>query len=842
MGETPLNSIERARRADAVVDDVARRRFAGEAVDDLDVLDTHPELQPELSEKLAILREAAQTRLDTLELGSSATALPAPTIAPPMIAPGAFPGYDVKSVLGRGGQGAVYRATQVATKRDVAIKTLHEGAHASVAARRRFEREIEIAASLDHPHIVSVFHTGQTADGKPYFVMDYVPGEPLQAFVRSKKLDLRATLVLFGAVCDAVQHAHQRGVIHRDLKPSNILVATEGSPRVLDFGLARPMVDEERTLISQTDEVVGTLPYMSPEQVGSNPNDLDIRTDVYSLGVVLYELLTGEHPYPVRGSLLDALKHITETEAVSPRLRWSQERGIATDGAGIPRRANNPIDHEVETIVLKSLQKDRERRYQSAGELARELERYLNGEPIEAKADSFGYVLRKQLVRHRLPVAAALAFLLLLIGGLATSLTFWARAEHAREFAQQQQAAAERSAKRAQLEARRLGQVNRFFADMLSAVDPRRALRRDISVREMVDRAAKSIEDGALEGAPMVEAIVRETIGRTYYGLGIYANAADHLKRARELLLAAEEPEPGRIVDVLVHLASIDQQRGAFDAAESTLREALDWLERADTTASDHVANKSAVTLRHNLATLLSRRARPDLAEPLLRSVLAQRLASPAPDEREIANSLNSLAACLLDQGETEESLALLEEALAIRQSALATDHPDLLRTQWNIAFVHLERGNVALARDLARSVLDRQSDRLPSNHPDRAIVLSLCGRVEMAAGAAASAEPFLREALAIREGVFPPDHWVLDYTRSALGECLTELERYADAEPLARAGLRIYQAAAPPIRQREAIHRWLRFCEAADRPDAVGEWPQRLEALEREDPGSKLP
>jgi len=343
-------------------------------------------------------------------------------------------GYDFARELHRGGQGVVYQALEKATKRKVAIKVLLEGPYASDQARKRFEREIELAASLKHPNIVPVFHSGLTADGRQFCVMDYVRGVPLHEYVRDQKLGMEAALRLFSKVCDAVNYAHQKGVIHRDLKPSNILVDADGSPKVLDFGLAKQIGGPEQTLVSMTGQVVGTLPYMSPEQVRGNPDEIDIRTDVYSLGVVLYEMLTGRYPYPVVGQIAEVLRHITATEPTPPGRAWDAESGVSggrrtergrsTVAAWLRRLpAGNPgvspIDDEVQTIVLRALTKERQRRYQSAAELAADIDRYLKDEPIEAKKDSTLYVLGKQLKRYRVPVVVAIAFVLTLLAGLA---------------------------------------------------------------------------------------------------------------------------------------------------------------------------------------------------------------------------------------------------------------------------------------------------------------------------------------------------------------------------------------------------------------------------------------
>ena len=308
-------------------------------------------------------------------------------------------GYEILSEVHRGGQGVVYKAVQRATKRTVALKVLLEGPYASPRQRHRFEREIDLVASLQHPNIVTVYDSGVTRDGRHFFAMEYIHGQPLDAYLSNKSLSIDETLRLFQRICAAVNHAHQHGVIHRDLKPGNIRVDATGEPHVLDFGLAKAGaggLTPDGAPVTVTGEFMGTLAYASPEQTKGDPTLIDIRTDVYSLGVILYEMLTGKYPYQVVGQMADVLKNIAEAEPKRP--------------STIRRQIND----EVETIVLKSLAKEKERRYQSADTLGRDIEHYLSGQPIDAKRDSSWYVIRKSLRRYRVPVAVAAAFVLVL--------------------------------------------------------------------------------------------------------------------------------------------------------------------------------------------------------------------------------------------------------------------------------------------------------------------------------------------------------------------------------------------------------------------------------------------
>lgn len=323
------------------------------------------------------------------------------------LATDATPGYEILSEIHRGGQGVVYRAVQKATKRTVALKVLLQGSFASVRQRQRFEREVDLAAGLRHPNIVTLYDSGVAPDGNLFFAMEHIEGMALDRYIRDRREGLRGddphvlkeTLGLFSKLCDAVHHAHQHGIIHRDLKPSNILVDAEGEPHVLDFGLAK-ITDPEQiakaSLMTLTGEFMGTLAYAAPEQTRGDPTLIDVRTDVYALGVLFYEMLTGHLPYRVAGAMADVLSAIAEAEPEPPGAWYRGNAVTATVAAFAPIK----LDHEVETIVLKTLSKDPARRYQSAEALRVDIEHYLAGEPIDAKRDSFWYVAGKKLKRR----------------------------------------------------------------------------------------------------------------------------------------------------------------------------------------------------------------------------------------------------------------------------------------------------------------------------------------------------------------------------------------------------------------------------------------------------------
>ncbi len=496
--------------------------------------------------------------------------------------------YRIVRELHRGGQGVVYEAYERSTKRKVAIKVLLEGAYASEKARRRFEREIELAASLKHPNIVSVFHSGKTAEGLPFCVMDYVRGVSLHQYARQKNLTLEKVLELFAQVCEVVHYAHQKGVIHRDLKPSNILVDAEGHAKILDFGLAKLVGGPEQTLISRTGQVVGTLPYMSPEQALGNPDEIDIRTDVYALGVVLYEVLTGHYPYPVVGQMADVLRHIVETPPTPPTRQWKSDSGVRQRSAKRVRPGQCPIDEEVQTIVLKMLCKERERRYQSAGDAARDIAHYLADEPIEAKRDSASYLMGKLLRRHRRTVAVAALFVMV-IGTFSVTLL-----RHHRRGLQHAEREREAQAGALYLDANQMYSQGAYAAALEKLNDalrlnPARMDARILRTRLMVvqGRTDKAIEEleGILADFPetgaahayLAEILQDREPGRATEhaqaaqrlglssadGCYLMALTADDVQRRIELLSRAIDAEPGHF-DALMMRANCSYETEAF--------------------------------------------------------------------------------------------------------------------------------------------------------------------------------------------------------------------------------------------------------------------------------------
>lgn len=417
----------RKRAIEDVVRDYRRRLEAGEPVARDQVVAEHPELEPELGEALG-------------RVGRTGSSTEHPPDAPTLVAShrderggddrdgarvepteeGAlegFPGYYGLRVISYGGQGTVYRATQEGTKRQVAIKVLHKHQYGNASAQKRFEREMEVAAQLQHPYLVNVFHTGRTTLGRLFYVMDHVEGRPLHEYVRKEQLTVEDTLKLFVKVCRGVAYAHQHGVLHRDLKPGNILVESGGQPRVVDFGLAKRVEGAGEEALTASSDLVGTLPYLSPEQTTGDGDPVDARADVYALGVILYQLLTGQLPYAATGTVDVVLRRIREVSPPPLRRGWSPLDGVQRSERRVLPDGECPLDREIETIVLGALAKEAQRRYPSAGELADDVERYLTRQPVRARRDNVVYVLwakaRSGMSRH--PVLTAMLGLLLVV-------------------------------------------------------------------------------------------------------------------------------------------------------------------------------------------------------------------------------------------------------------------------------------------------------------------------------------------------------------------------------------------------------------------------------------------
>ncbi len=478
---------------------------------------------------------------------------------------GTFPGYDLLREIHRGGQGVVYQAIQTSTRRKVAVKVLHGGPFSGSSGKSRFEREVQVLGQLNHPNIVRIHDSGVTADGSCFYVMDYIAGRTLDEVISSGKLSVEQTLRLFAKICDAVNAAHLKGIIHRDLKPANIRIDGSGEPIVVDFGLAKIALPDmapddksgQQRMMSMTGQFIGSLPWASPEQAEGIPGNIDVRTDVYSLGVVMYQMLTGQFPYAVVGKMRDVLDNILRAEPARPSTVRRQ------------------INDEVETIVLKCLSKERDRRYQSAGELARDIQRYLKGEPIEAKRDSGLYVMSKALRRYRAAALVACGVLILSLGFSIAMAALYRAAAAAREHATA--ALASEQAARAQEAAQRARAEENFEAGHTLAMRMMTDLHEEIAdlrgataAREMVLEEALAYVSRLRTEAGDNPALLRD-LADAYERVSRLQGGA-YRRRLAETALATENHAKAREIRTALLARFPDEARSHTDMAQSLLR------------------------------------------------------------------------------------------------------------------------------------------------------------------------------------------------------------------------------------------------------------------------------
>ncbi|MGE0481950.1 MAG: tetratricopeptide repeat protein [Phycisphaerae bacterium] len=707
-------------------------------------------------------------------------------------------GYELLRERHRGGQGVVYEALQRATKRKVAIKVLYDSPLTGGTGRRRFEREIEILSQLRHPHIVTVHDSGEAA-GRFYYVMDLVQGVPLDRWVESlrtnpaqpassgQRAGMRAfvdeTLSLFAKVADAVNAAHLRGVIHRDLKPGNILIDGAGEPRVLDFGLAKvadelPDGDPDAlTAMTQPGQFVGSLPWSSPEQAAGESDQVDTRTDVYALGVLLYHALASEFPYRVVGRAADVVDQIRHVE---PR---SLREAIRTAGGDAPHRElRAALDGEIETIVAKCLQKDRERRYQTAGDLARDLRRYLAREPIEAKRDSLGYVLRKRLRRHRLSVAAAGAVLLAIVGGLAASLFFWRQAERQRDAAVD--AAREAGARRAEAEG-----IADLLRSMLGSADPVKGAGRDYTVRELLDEFDRR-RSPELGTQPLVDAALRVTVGNAYRQLGEFEKAAPHLLTALELLRTAAGQDDPRTAEALLSLGQLHKDQENFERAEDYFNQAQAILQRAKTPDAE-----ALVMLQIALSELYHRTGRRDQARGLIeqtRALAAERLGE---NHALIGSCLHNLGQIADEERDFAAAERHYRAAIQVYEHALGPHHPNVGVNRGDLALALMNGGRLDEAEAEILRAREIVAEAYGPKHYKFSGALTLLADVRRRQKRLDEAEALERESLAIRRAAFAtPNGYVADSLNS-LGNILLDKGDTAGAVEAFRDSIAIQRA-----------------------------------------------
>ncbi len=784
--------------------------------------------------RVAVLDAADEESTEPSRTDSSQGAIP-PNL------PESIGQYRILGLLGRGGMGEVYRAEQQNPPRTVALKVIRSGLE-SHELLKRFEYESHVLARLQHPGIAQIFEAGTADTGsgpQPFFAMELIEGKPLTQFADARGLGTRERLELLARVCDAVHHAHQKGVIHRDLKPGNILVSKNGRPRILDFGVARATDADIRTTTLRTDvgQLIGTIGYMSPEQVGGESCDLDTRSDVYALGVIGFELLTGRLPHDVSGKTIP-----------------HSARMIAEEEPASLSSINHAFRGDVAAIIHKALAKEKEYRYQSASDLAVDIRNYLSDQPISARPITTVYQLRKFARRNTALVTAVTIALVLLCGALIHVTIERRRATFAERLA----------AKRlvqVQAEADKVRAINQFFNDMLASVDPNKE-GRDVRVADVLHRAAEDLE-ARLADQPEIEASLQHTIGTVYVGLGLFADAERFLRAAlairtdllgndhsdtmatriglasalNELNKWAEAedliretlrtrrgrlgPDHEQTLDAMNALAAVLQKRGKIKEAAALWHETLGTQRRV--LPADH---PNRLVTMNNLAQLLKQLGKPAEAEPLLREALKAQVAINGEEHPNTLTFMSNLAAALKAQEKYDEAEQLARNVIEIRRRTLG-DHPSLFTAINNLARLLRDQGKPVEAEPFAREAMEGLRRILGEDNRLTLIGLNNLASLTVELDRPREAEVLYVELLRIAAKSLPSGHWMVFIFQRNHAECLAALGRFDEAEPLLLGSFEDLTAVLGAAHQhtRKTLDSIIEFYEAWDKREKVAKW-----------------
>ena len=707
--------------------------------------------------------------------------------------------YKLLEELGSGGMGVVYKAEQIKpVKRDVALKIIKLGMDTKQVVAR-FETERQALAVMDHPNIAKVFDGGTTETGRPYFVMEIVRGLPITEYCDKHKLTTRERLELLTHVCQAIQHAHQKGVIHRDLKPSNILVVVQEEkpvPKIIDFGIAKATEHSltERTLFTEQGQLIGTPEYMSPEQAEMSGLDVDTRTDIYSLGVILYELLVGVLPFDPetlrKAGFGEIQRIIRETDPPKASTRLSslgdtqtsiaQQRG--TDVASLQKQLKGDLDW----ITMKAMEKDRTRRYSTASDLAADISRHVKKEPIIARPPSNIYNIGKFIRRHKVGVmAAALVILVVVIGGIASTIGF-VRATRAERLAEQE-------AERANREAKAAEQVSDFLVDLFEVSDPGQARGAELTALEILERGADRISE-ELADQPLTQARLQYTIGRVYDKMGLFDEAVAFFKKALEIHRKQLGEEHLDVATSLGAMGDLYRKLGRYSEAEPFLKRAIELREKL--LGQDH---PDVARSLNNLAVLYENSSRYVEAEPLYQRALAIQEKELGADDPDIAMSLTNLAILMSKQGKYAEAEQLFRHALSIEEKELGQDHPRVATAYNNLAIAYKLQEKYKEAEPLYQHALKIQERVLGLKHPAVARSLNNLANLYLEQDRYQDAEPLYRRSLEIAEEVLGLEHPNVGMTLENLAILYAEQGKYVEAEITYQRALKIQEKALGP-------------------------------------------
>ncbi len=759
---------------------------------------------------------------------------------------GAFPGartavvgevlagrYKLVEPIGEGGMGTVWMAQQTEpVRRRVAIKLIKPGMD-SKQVLARFDAERQALALMDHPNIAKVHDAGTAPDGRPYFVMELVKGVTITRFCDEHRLTPRRRLELFVPVCHAIQHAHHKGIIHRDLKPSNVLVALYDDrpvPKVIDFGVAKATGPQltEQTLNTDFGSVVGTIEYMSPEQASFNQLDVDTRSDIYSLGVLLYELLTGSPPFGrkelEKSGMLEMLRIIREQEPSKPSTKLSMAEGLPTLAANRgtePARLTRLMRGDLDWIVMKSLEKGRGRRYDTASAMAADVEHYLRDEPVSAGPPGAGYRLRKFVRRNRgLVVAASLVLLALVCGVIGTTFGL-IRAERAAD--------AERAAKvTAQQRLKQVEKGNQILGSIFKDLNPNTAEVEgkplQVLLGERLDQATGQLE-GEVIGDPLAVARMQVILGHSQGGLGHAKKAVLLFSKARATFTAQLGADDRETLESMHYQAmgyhdlmrldlavplfkeTFERRKAALGPDDpDTLRSmndlalgyrddgkldlALPLLEEAVklAKAKHGLDDPDTLVIMNSLGLVyLQDAGKVEQAVPLFEETLKRRRVDLPPGHLDIIQSMNNLALAYRAADKLDQAVRLFVETLQRVKEKLGVDHPYTLKTMSNLALTYQDAGKIDLALPLYAEALQRTKAKFPADHPDTLRCMGNLAWGYQAAGKLDLAVPLYEETLLLAKVKFGPDNPRTLEIINRLGRGYIQSDQPARAEPLLR-------------------------------------------------------
>ncbi len=709
--------------------------------------------------------------------------------------------YLVEGIAGAGGMGIVYsgRRDDKQFKKKVAIKILQLGFNTDYLLKR-FEIERQTLANLQHPNIASLLDGGETDDGLPYLVMEFIDGIPITEYCDQNKLNLTERLELFRTVCTAVQYAHQNLIVHRDIKPGNILVTKSGVPKLLDFGIAK-LLDENQIEVSDGLTRTGlwhfTPEYASPEQIKGEK--ITTASDIYSLGVLLYQILTGQQPYKITSTSPVAIsKIITEEKVVKPSEKLNESSSVT-----IQVKSKN-LTGDIDNIVMKAMHKDPERRYVSVEQFSEDIRRHLAGRTVIAQKDTAGYRLSKFIQRHKIGFISSVAFILFLVASVI--IISW----------QANVASEERD--KARIENQKYERVNKFLQGMLSAVDPNE-LGRDVKVYDILEKAADDIET-ELKDQPEIEADIRRTLGNTLTNLGKYEQAKIQLEKSLELnekiygkvskeaalclhdlglyyhwigdlkladslynvsLSIIQRPVEGNQqfkVTILNDYALLKSDLGNYNEAETMLREALKLTEM-----KYGREQREAASILNNLAITLHYLHKLEEAEKCYLEAQSIFTGLFGENHPEVATTYNNLAFVYSDKNEFDEAEKFFRKSYELKITLKGKDHPDVGLALNNLGVIQFKKGNYKKAEDYLTSAMEQLRKSLPEHHSWVGNIYFWLGKTQTERKNFTEAEKNLRKSLSIRKKIYPEGHHLIYTTEGELGTCLLRQNNLIESE-----------------------------------------------------------